>query len=46
MMEFWNTQILPRLTSVEVIEWFTFGVNILVYIFFQNYRLTLRCHSG
>ena len=33
MMEFWNTQILPRLTSVEVIEWFTFGVNILVYIF-------------
>ena len=32
-MEFWNTQILPRLTSVEVIEWFTFGVNILVYIF-------------
>jgi small-conductance mechanosensitive channel len=32
-MEFWNTQILPRLEAVEVIEWFTFAVNILVYIF-------------
>ena len=41
-MEFWNTQILPRLTSVEVIEWFTFGVNILVYIFSN----TIASHYG
>ncbi len=32
-MELWNSHILPRLTAVEVIEWFTFAVNILVYIF-------------
>jgi len=32
-MEFWNVHILPRLTAVEIIEWFTFAVNILVYIF-------------
>ncbi len=32
-MEFWNTQILPRLVAVEVIEWFTFAVNILVFVF-------------
>jgi len=32
-MEFWNTQVLPKLIMVEVIEWFTFAVNILVYAF-------------
>ncbi len=32
-MDFWNSHILPRLTAVEVIEWFTFAVNILVYVF-------------
>ena len=32
-MEFWDQQIVPRLSNVETIEWFTFGVNILVFLF-------------
>jgi hypothetical protein len=32
-MEFWDSQILPRLSKVEMIEWFTFSVNILVFLF-------------
>ena len=32
-MEFWDQQILPRLNNVAVIEWFTFGVNALVFLF-------------
>ena len=32
-MEFWDQQILPRLAKVETIEWFTFGVNIIVFLF-------------
>ena len=32
-MEIWNDQILPKLRMVEVLEWFTFAVNILVYVF-------------
>ncbi|MBC8327015.1 MAG: mechanosensitive ion channel family protein [Verrucomicrobia subdivision 3 bacterium] len=35
-MDFWNVHILPRLSAVEVIEWFTFAVNILVYLFSKN----------
>ena len=41
-MEFWNTQILPRLAAVEIIEWFTFAVNILVYCFSH----TIASHYG
>ena len=32
-MEFWDQHILPRLTNVEAIEWFTFAVNALVFFF-------------
>ena len=42
MMEFWNTPILLRLEAVKPIEWFTFGVNILVYIFSR----TIASHYG
>ena len=35
-MEFWDTEILPRLLRIEVIEWFTFAVNIVVYIFSKS----------
>ncbi len=41
-MDFWNTQILPRLAAVEIIEWFTFAVNILVYLFSK----TIASHYG
>ena len=36
MMEFWNEHILPRLLRVEVIEWFTFAVNVIVFIFSKS----------
>ena len=36
MMEFWDTEILPRLLRIEVIEWFTFAVNIVVFIFSKS----------
>jgi len=32
-MEFWDTEILPRLLKIEGIEWFTFAVNVIVFIF-------------
>ena len=35
-MEFWDTEILPRLLRIEVIEWFTFAVNIVVFIFSKS----------
>jgi small-conductance mechanosensitive channel len=32
-MEFWNKLILPRLVEVQVIEWFTFTINVIVFAF-------------